>query len=70
MLEHTVNLVVIPQCYMLPSDLELHVVKINGWNNNTLIADFPNARLGEIRNINNKSKVEESKFSKIRKKKW
>ena len=63
-----VNLVVIPQCYMLPSDLELHVVKINGWNNHTLIADFPNARLGEIRDINNASKVEESKFrSKIRK---
>ena len=55
-----VNLVVIPQCYMLPSDLELHVGKINDWNNDTLTATAI-SKIGQIRrDINGPKKIDET----------
>ena len=46
-----VNLVVVPQCYMMPSDLELHVGEINDWNNRTLVAP-ESSKIGEIQSVN------------------
>ena len=46
-----VNFAVLPQCYMIPSDLNLHVGKIMNYNNNILIAP-ESAKVGEMQHLN------------------
>ena len=48
-----INLVIEPRCYMIPSDMELKMGKIEDYNNNILIAP-KNARVGVMVSINTK----------------
>ena len=47
---------------MIPSDLELHVGKINDWNNRILVAPN-NSKIGEIKNINSKQNSKQNRKS-------
>jgi hypothetical protein len=46
-----VNFVVMPKCYMIPSNMKLQIGKIQNYNNNILIAP-ENASVGEINESN------------------
>ena len=49
-----INLVIEPRCYMIPSDMELKMGKIEDYNNNILIAP-KDARVGVMVSINTKT---------------
>ena len=46
-----VNFVIFPQCYMTPSDMNLHVGKIENYNNKIVIAS-KSAKVGSISTVN------------------